>query len=329
MGGKATEKYGTTRMSKEEYKAFCRELLELAESYNLHPSIPAELPGKDSFGDVDLVFTYDEMDRPSYREFRDIVSKDGYTPNGHVRSCAYKGHQVDLIGCRADRKDAHMFYLSYGMVGMVMGVIARQIGFKFGMDGLYLRGKDKFDDIFLTASPEVYATFFGFDLSRWQKGFETVEEVYEFLASQRFSGSLYQLQVQGNAKHRKREHQSRSYNAFFDWYYGRNHTGNTPVYHTYDSMLLIKKFLPWISEAVTFQIKDSLYRKYVAEIEARRYDFESFSEIYVKSHPTADKPEIGKNYGKFKAECFGTEHPRKEYFTHELIQKTEDFSKEV
>ena len=133
------------------------------------------------------------------------------------------------------------------------------------------------------------------------------------------------LEFSGNAKHRKREHQSKSYHEFFEWFTKNKNYKSICSYRSYDALLLLKHHFPEKYESVISEIKDRLFKVYVNSMETRRFDFETFAELYHQIKPQATNPEIGPHYAKFKVAI----SPRKEKYTHEILEAAQNFLKDI
>ena len=323
MGGKALANFGVTRISAEEYATLKADLVSLAASYGIPVHIPPEMPEKPDFGDSDLLIPASAATTRGYAEFKSELSKDGYSANGNVHSCAWRNHQVDLIICRDDCLEFTKYYLSYGIVGMVLGMMARQLGLKFTMDGIYVRGDGTFQDTLITRDLGKALTLMGIDYEKWKRGFDTRDAVFTYLDGAEFSYVLDYPVTSGKAKHKKRERQSPLYNEFFQW---RSKDKEVPlpplpVENIHDTLLLISRRLPGEIMAVEAKLAGDLYLRTKKRIESVRYTFEDFSKAYTAYVPNAPKAAIGSAYPEFLSSL----NARDKLMTVELRKHAERF----
>lgn len=104
--------------------------------------------------------------------------------------------QVDLISAPSDRYDWTLSYLSWNDVGNLIGRIGRMGDMKFGHDGLYytVRTGDQdvsrfFEDVLISTDWNEAVEFLGFNAARWAQGFDTIEEIHEFIRAGRYTST--------------------------------------------------------------------------------------------------------------------------------------------
>ena len=322
MGGKALKAFGVSRIPAKKYFILKTELLFLANKYQIYPEVPREDLSKVDYGDIDLLI--DERSRLSknFPSFFSELSAEGSIVNGSVTSCVWQGVQVDLIFCKNDALAFTHFYLSYAILGMILGVICRQLGYKFAMDGLYFRDGSK-QGILITKDISKALRFLGYDYNNWlssNEKYTTRNEVYKFLQSGDFFDVLYDISKYGAAKHRKRERQSEAYQAFVSWVQKQNGRRVHNIYNEYDAMLLLRQRLPEEYAAIEIEIARKRYAEYKRAQEASRYTFKDFSEAYTEDFPGAKDKNIGEAYRHFLTSIY-----RKNMLTDELREKAKTF----
>lgn len=230
MGGKALKNTFTRRYEKEEYHELVKEVTTMLSS--LFPITRIEVikayEDKDSFGDMDILIETDNL--PS--NWTDTIVKyllpKEFVSNGDVFSFEYKEFQIDLIKSKSELFDFSLVYFSYNDLGNLMGRIAHKIGLKFGHRGLIyvLRDKDKvIKEITLSNSAEEVLTFLGYDFKRYQSGFRTLEDIFNFVVSTQYFNLEIYLFDNMNNKSRTRDAKRKTYNEFLSWlsleYYNR------------------------------------------------------------------------------------------------------------
>ena len=228
MGGNAMQSYGVERLSKDQYDEVLSALtITLPYKTAAIPSYRA----KDSFGDCDLLTTATD------EAFENSLSKDfallGKKRNGSVTSYALKygsfpPFQFDLIKAREDSFKFHYNYLSYNDLGNLIGRVAAAFGFKFAHDGLYIlawydhKGEErsvgrvkengktndcaehKMEKLFISNFDEALE-FLGFDSLRFAQGFDTVDDILDFVASSKYFCKDFFLFENRNHDQRKRD----------------------------------------------------------------------------------------------------------------------------
>ena len=167
MGGNALKTITTTRKSAEDYEKIKEYVLCVLDDKlgltGIRWLVPHEVPGKTSFGDLDVLIT-----RQSGFDIREWIlltfKPDELVGNGGVYSfnipgaisalqidvedeeCDPADHaantvpnpakdfQIDFITTPAEQFAIHHFFLSYGDCGMLIGQIAYATGLRFGAD---------------------------------------------------------------------------------------------------------------------------------------------------------------------------------------------------
>jgi hypothetical protein len=222
MGGNALKKTATRRYSAKEYLALRKQVIR-----ELQPLLPdctmddiKYYRQKSDFGDLDVLIEDKDtknrlIDRLSdISELSELVT---HHENSPVWSVGWGDFQVDLIFAEPKHYDFTSRYFAYNDLGNLIGRVAYHMGFKFGQKGLVyvLRDGDfKIGEITVTLDFEEALTFLGFDSKAHQEGFDTLEEMFEYISeSYYFTPNLYRLEARSNsasARDRKRP----SYQAF-------------------------------------------------------------------------------------------------------------------
>ena len=222
------QNYGVERLTKEQYNEVLSALtITLPYKTVAIPSYRA----KDSFGDCDLLTTATD------EAFENSLSKDfallGKKRNGGVTSYAlqygnFPPFQFDLIKAKEDSFKFHYNYLSYNDLGNLIGRIAAAFGFKFAHDGLYIlawyshKGEErsvarvkeegktndcaehKMEKLFISNFDEALE-FLGFDSLRFSQGFNTIDDILDFVASSKYFCKDFFLFENRNHDQRKRD----------------------------------------------------------------------------------------------------------------------------
>lgn len=226
MGGNALKKCFTRRYSKKEYEDICERVLEILKKYGVTAYIPRTFPGKESFGDLDVVYTPKD-DKPQSLLDPKVIAKEfnscEYVVNGNVVSYEFEEFQVDLIKSTETIFENHCYYLDYNDLGGILGQITYQYRIKYGHKGLILTVHYKNDPtlpmgpIILTHEPREFYKFMGMDFSVLERGFQTEEEFFHFLTTCRFFKKEFFRDVNYNHGHRTRAKKRPLYGRFLDY----------------------------------------------------------------------------------------------------------------
>ncbi len=245
MGGHAL-KYETKRLSRVEYFEMIDEITpKLIELQNLRNTKSFDKPfsiikaynTKESFGDIDILMNtsfYDYTNTVFIEKIKELFNyTDMYinppfdmldnkdTTIGTI-SFDYKGFQIDLIFVNNIYMETAETYFSYNDLGNFMGRMAVTLGVHYGHYGLKYRVMTEKKDgvlgrIIVSSDMRKIFEFLGFDYDRYLKGYETLEEVFEYvIQSKYFNKDIFayeNLDHQNRTRNRKRE----SYRKFLEY----------------------------------------------------------------------------------------------------------------
>jgi len=193
MGGNAHPGYTPSRLSNLQCGAVITTLtIRFAElKFFSHFLSPPPAPGKTSHGDVDFLAVLGPHSPPGG------VSPAEYLRAGlsDARNGSYIYHldgvpvQVDIAIVSESMLPLELFMRSFGDAGAIVGAYARKLGYKLssskGFQYVYpatLPRSGKTCVYPITNNPrEVCGTYLGLDYERWQHGFETEAELFEWL----------------------------------------------------------------------------------------------------------------------------------------------------
>jgi len=226
MGGHALQDGMTRRYSAHEY----HRLIPLVEAQVYRSlrtsecgpavSIIPSLRAKESFGDMDVLVESSKLPTDWVERIRADFRPNEMVKNGPVLSFDYRELQIDLILAPGDEFGFSRAYFSWGDTGNLIGRIAHKMGLKFGHDGLWLPYRDGdylFREILVTRDFQDALRFLGFNASRWDAGFDTQEDVYQFIAAgEYFDPTIYQLENR-TSRDRVRDRKRPMYSGFLEW----------------------------------------------------------------------------------------------------------------
>lgn len=209
MGGNALK---TKRLLANDYKLLEKDIIERVSK--LFPetkiAIPKYFSSKESFGDMDILFEknidLDEVMEKINLEFN--PSKSFYSKE-HLYSFENNDFQIDLIFIKPEDFEFAKEYYSYNDLGIFIGRIADSFGIKYGSSGVYYTlGKIQNNHTFFQNKNKIHITrdydkaldLLGFDVERYHRGFNNMEEIYKFVTdSQYFTKASYKRESQNNA----------------------------------------------------------------------------------------------------------------------------------
>lgn len=230
MGGNAlkTVNVESVRLDADEY---FREINQLVDTLNLNHKAEFKLisayRNKPNFGDADILV------RCESTEWEKILTSMKDLPhykNGKVFSFGHKlsdgrVFQVDLIYCGNTKEgmNCEMDYYCFNDLGNLVGRLAHLLGFKYGHQGLVYVIRDPenhaqvVDELTITRDTKTIHEFLGLDHSRYQQGFDDLEDIFKWVSSSRFFHPRIYLLENVNAVSRVRDAKRKTYTAFLEW----------------------------------------------------------------------------------------------------------------
>ncbi|KAI0720474.1 hypothetical protein C8T65DRAFT_633122 [Cerioporus squamosus] len=209
------------RMPPALYDALKSHLIPILQELYTYVAVSPECPGKADHGDLDFVvseprerLTLDEV-KSALRAMCSVPMEGNRTSNYAIPvnafeevagACAMAGggeeaseltlgdgkvfFQVDVNVCEDHAQwDRTVFYTSYGDLGFFLGLLAQTAGLSFNIFGL------KLAEPIQTAPPQTYylstsmrdiVAFFDLSMHRWEQGFATQEDIFEWIATSPF-----------------------------------------------------------------------------------------------------------------------------------------------
>ncbi|KAK6351409.1 hypothetical protein TWF718_004569 [Orbilia javanica] len=222
MGGSAFSHHGilTPRMSPETYFKLKKKYHDILKGLYRHVTTPAEAPEKISYGDLDYLVAEPISKKSHFTAMKDVqiafeaeymTTMAGATTSfavvlqseqelgGNLEVKTEKTYaQVDVHICPSvDNMRWISFKHSYGDLWSILGMMGRAKGLVADENCLNVRVKEIEDHnrelakVELTRDVNETLEFYGLDAGRFEKGFGSVTEVYEFLVETRFFQKRY------------------------------------------------------------------------------------------------------------------------------------------
>lgn len=221
MGGNVFRHTHTVRrLVKEEYYQYANSILDLIREatgpIKLH--VTQAIESKEDFGDIDIIIC--GRDKRNLIENLLTIKEYPMQKNGDVTSFLFIDFQVDLIFTDESHYEYSCNYFDWNDLGNLVGRISKQLGFKHGHDGLYyvLRNDDRIiKEFLLTTSYLDVIHLLGLDKLKFKKGFDTYEDLFEFvLSSPYFNPEIFKLENLNNIN-RVRDRKRKTYNLFLKY----------------------------------------------------------------------------------------------------------------
>ena len=231
MGGNALQRVWLKRMTPDIYFKLKKYILTIMKESNIECDVPRELPNKDSFGDIDIIYyTKDIIDIRQFIEHNFKPSE--MVKNGDVISFdmnvegmnEFKNFQIDFIKVHPDSFNFAQFYFSYGDLGSIIGRISNAFGIKFGIDGVWVNiepisGSFEHtvisDKIMLTNNPREFCKFFDLNYDRWDEGFSNITDIFKWIVKTNyFNKDIFMIL---NHAHRVRMEKRKMYQEFLKY----------------------------------------------------------------------------------------------------------------
>ncbi|KAF9483526.1 hypothetical protein BDN70DRAFT_990382 [Pholiota conissans] len=206
------------RLPPAVYQALKAKMIPKISQFYTCVGVPLEAPEKLDYGDLDLLVTIpapgfgaavphdairkaigakyaNEMEGNRTSNYAVPIRVGEWGSLGHgtdekeKRAIADNGeiyYQVDIHNCIDKAEYSRVsFFNSYGDLGMILGLIARNSGLALGVKGLKLPNPPN-PPLHLTDSFDDITSFFGLSLQTYNKGFKTKKEVYEWAVSTKY-----------------------------------------------------------------------------------------------------------------------------------------------
>lgn len=233
MGGRALLQYGieTERKTTEEFRIIGSQIkTKVILDLGAEATVVKCYRSKETHGDLDLLIKVDRALHERGINLKEYV-KDTFKPNAinnnnGVISFDYHNFQVDLIPMKESNWEIAQVYFSYDPLGNAMGKTFHKLNLSYGWDGLKYKYRNfngrNSHDITISKDPRKIFEFGGFDYDRYLKGFDNIEEIFDFIISGKyFNIDIFRME---NLNHidRKRNRKRKSYHEFLNYVEEKN-----------------------------------------------------------------------------------------------------------
>jgi len=225
MGGRALKNAYTRRISREEFEKSSIELLDALNETFARTAIPRFFQSKETFGDIDIIVSLEGYEGNVREYIENTFEPTEIFHNGNAYSFDYAEAQIDLIMVRGEDFDSNFHYLAFNDLGNFIGRMAQVMGLKYGQEGLwynhYTNGNQKTKIMISKDYPKIF-DYMGLDYNKWIEGFDSLEEIFEYVKTSRFfNPEIFQM-YHLNKINRERNAKRASYIAFLEYIEGED-----------------------------------------------------------------------------------------------------------
>jgi hypothetical protein len=221
MGGLALKNTFTRRYQRDEYNLLEEEVFGIVRKTFKRCDTPRFFASKESFGDMDLIVSMEDFDIKNVRKYiEDTFNPNEIFHNGHCYSFDHKELQIDFICVPAEDYDSNYHYLAFNDLGNFIGRIAQSMGLKYGQEGLWynhFHNDQKVGKVMISKDYPKIFEFLGLSYDKWIEGFDSLEEIFEYIIqSPNFDSLMYQMSSL-NKVNRERNLKRKSYVSFLEY----------------------------------------------------------------------------------------------------------------
>lgn len=218
MGGKVLKIVGieTKRISTRDLFKIFNKIKDYFKEYDIF--MTKFYHNKKDHGDLDILIKTNNCN-DILNIIQNKIPSKGLFKNDNVISFEFEDFQIDAICINSDIWDIAKIFYSYDPVGNLLGKIAKGFGLRYGIDGLFYLsvGKGSSKKINLSKDPKEIFEFLGYDFNRFLKGFNSKEEIFEYIINGKFfDKSLFDPKNLTNID-RKRSLKRPTYNEFMNY----------------------------------------------------------------------------------------------------------------
>lgn len=252
MGGHALKSITTERKTTKQFLDISERLVKkLEEIFGTELYVLKFYRSKPDHGDMDILLKVDHNFYNKGINLRKEVEKhlnptEVVTNDGTV-SFDFENFQIDLSPVAESKWEATKFWMDYDPSSNLLGKLFHKFGLKYAPDGLLYPyrgdGGRVIKDIVITKDFRKMMEFVGLDPERKYIGFDTLEEIFDWIISSKYFNPELFMFENLNQTDRKRNRKRPTFNKFIEY---------------------IKDF-KFESEGYNFERNKDLYRGLIAE----------------------------------------------------------------
>lgn len=305
MGGKALSQYGveTERVDTEilnKYYDFISEIIQ--DNLRIDTYAVQCYSQKETHGDLDILLRIDNDFHNSKINLVDWI-QETFSPkaiynNGGVISWEFNDFQIDFIPIRESIWEMSKAFFNASPLGNLLGKVSHKFGMKYGWEGLVyvfrnFNGREA-QNILISKDPKKIFKFLGFDYNRYLQGFDTEQEIFDFVINSKyFCSDTFQME---NLRHidRKRNQKRPDYNRFISYINDNGINTNYDFLPKEEYIPIIAEFFPeadLINKIEQLTIKDNNN-----QILSKKFN----GKIVMEYYPNLKDKQLGHTMTKFK-----------------------------
>ena len=233
MGGHAL-KIKTYRKTTVEFNKIASEIIPIIQrGLNTTAVTTRCFYNKETHGDMDILIKMgDTQQNINLIDFikTNFDPNDIHNNNGVV-SFDYDNFQIDFIPIKISIWDIANVWFSFDPFSNLSGKLSHRFGLKYGWNGLTYPFRNfngrLSKDITISKDPKRIFEFLGYNYERFQRGFDNLEEIFEYVIGGKYFD--YSIFLMENLNHidRKRNKKRESYQKFLQYI---ENNGNKDTY---------------------------------------------------------------------------------------------------
>jgi hypothetical protein len=169
---------------------------------------------------MDIILSMEGFNQDMRKYIEETFKPNEIFHNGNAWSFDYKELQIDFITCSPENYDSNFHYLAFNDLGNLMGRLAQKIGVKYGQEGLwynhFINGQ-KVGKVIISQNHVDIFNFLDLDYHRWLKGFDNLEDIFDFVKTSKFFNPFFYSLDQLNKINRERNIKRKSYMSFLEY----------------------------------------------------------------------------------------------------------------
>jgi len=304
MGGKTLNtKFGikTERKSTSEHLEITKEISKIIKEMfdiEIFP-LPFRNDKKDH-GDLDILILEKSENKDIYQKLKKRFTF--VVKNKHLYSFLYKNYQIDLIFQKPKNWETSKVYYSYDPCGNLIGKLFHKFGLKYGLNGLVYPVRNysgRFvKDIIISKDNKKIFEFLGLDFERFKSGFNTIEEIFEFIISSKYFNSENFIFENLTNIDRKRNKKRNSYHLFLKYINEKDPNSFNNYKFDRNKKNYIEKINNYFPEANLLEE----FEKIEEQNKIKKEVSEKFNGHIIKEYIKLSGKELGNFISKFKFE---------------------------
>lgn len=228
MGGNVFTHLGYTaqRMDRKTFDKVLNKVHNFLDELNIKYHDIAFIHNKKDFGDIDILIEYDDsnnvFEKIKENNYKLCATNETTIKNGKVLSVLVDGlYQIDFIKERKELVEYHQAYLSHNDLGNLIGRCVKESGYKHGHDGLYYtlynESKSHKKEFLISTDYRTVLNLLGLSVEQFDSGFETVEDMFDYISSNKYFKSSYYKFENLNNRNKVRDAKRKNYNLFLQY----------------------------------------------------------------------------------------------------------------